>query len=173
MYILHNAQSQIMYSIVIWGASPHLADVFVAQKRVVRAMAGVRYWRSHCELDSCRPFFQRYEIMTVYSLFMLECMKYLKRHPEKFTKSCDVPKQGVKTRRAAANACPNDLFVSYCSLQISSQNPATIIPRIFNALPVNIRMIEDDKEFVCKIRELVLRHQFYDLDEFFVCNFDL
>jgi hypothetical protein len=58
------AQSQILYSVIIWGASPHMKNVFVAQKRVVRAMAGVRYWRSNCALESCRPLFQRYGIMT-------------------------------------------------------------------------------------------------------------
>jgi hypothetical protein len=42
------AQSHIMYSIVIWGASPHVEGVFIAQKRVVRAMAGLRYTRSNC-----------------------------------------------------------------------------------------------------------------------------
>jgi hypothetical protein len=43
-------QSQIMYSIVIWGASPQMLKVFVAQKRVLRSMAGLRYWRSNSEL---------------------------------------------------------------------------------------------------------------------------
>jgi len=42
------AQSHIMYSIVIWGASPHVEGVFIAQKRVFRAMAGLRYTRSNC-----------------------------------------------------------------------------------------------------------------------------
>jgi hypothetical protein len=80
------AQSQILYSIIIWGASPHIEKVFVAQKRVVRAMAGRRYWRSNCALDSCRPLFHKYEIMTVYSLYLYESMKYLKKYPYKFRK---------------------------------------------------------------------------------------
>jgi hypothetical protein len=100
-------------------------------------------------------------------------MKYLKKHPEKFTKACDETVQGVKTRKIVANQCPNDLFVSHCRLDISAQNPVSMIPRLFNALPVDIKMIEDDKEFICKIRELVLRYQFYDLDEFFVCDFTI
>jgi len=32
-------------------------EVFVAQERVIRAMAGKRYWRSNSALDSCRPLF--------------------------------------------------------------------------------------------------------------------
>ena len=47
-----------------------------------------------------------------------------------------------------------------------------MIPRIFNALPINVKLINDDKEFICKIREIALQRQFYDMDEFFVCNFE-
>ena len=41
-----------------------------------------------------------------------------------------------------------------------------MIPRMFNALPVDVKMIECDKAFICKIRELALTHQFYDFDDF-------
>jgi hypothetical protein len=53
-------QSQIMYSIVIWAALPHMQKVFVAQKRVVRSLDALRYWRSNCALDSCKPLFQKH-----------------------------------------------------------------------------------------------------------------
>ena len=113
--------------------------------------------------------------MTVYSLYILECMKYLKRHPEKFTKCTDVPeteKLSVKTRARKANICENDLYYINCRLNVSNQNPDVMIPRIFNALPINVKLINDDKEFICKIREIALQRQFYDMDEFFVCNFE-
>jgi hypothetical protein len=93
------AQSQILYSIVIWGASPHMSNVFTAQKRVMRSMAGLRYWRSDCALDSCKPLFIKYGILTVYSLYVLECMKFLVKHPEKFRKKSEVPQShSPKTR---------------------------------------------------------------------------
>ena len=170
------AQSQVLYSIIIWGGAPQMNRVFVAQKRVVRAMAGRRYWRSNCALDSCRPLFHKFGIMTVYSLYILESMKYLKRHPEKFTKCIDVPfeirKQFVQTRSQKANNCENDLYYNNCRLNLSIQNPDIMIPRIFNALPVYVKMISDDKNFLCKIREITLKRQFYDMDEYFVCNFE-
>jgi hypothetical protein len=89
-----------MYSVVIWGASPHMS------------MAGLRYWRSNSELDSCRPLFKKYEILTVYSLYILECMKYLGKHPEKFRKKSEVPHCiSPKTKSAKINSCENDLDV--------------------------------------------------------------
>jgi hypothetical protein len=45
-----------------------------------------------------------------------------------------------------------------------------MIPRLFNALPANLTIIEEDKIFICKIRELALKHQFYDFDEILVGN---
>jgi hypothetical protein len=46
-----------------------------------------------------------------------------------------------------------------------------MIPRLFNALPESVKMIEEDKDFICKIREIALKHQFYDFDEILVGNF--
>ena len=83
------AQSQILYSLIIWGASPHLQTVFVAQKRVIRAMAGKRYWRSNSALESCKPLFEKFGILTVYSLYIFECLKFLMTYPEKFVKAVD------------------------------------------------------------------------------------
>ena len=82
-------------------------------------------------------------------------------------KLCDAPlAQIAKTRQAVLNQCPNDLFVNTCRLNISAKNPVNTIPRMFNALPVDVKMIECDKAFICKIRELALTHQFYDFDDF-------
>jgi hypothetical protein len=76
---------------VIWGGSPHMQKVFVAQKRVVRALAGLRYRRSNCALDSCKPLFIKYGMLTVYFLYILECMKFFVKNPEKFRKKSAVP----------------------------------------------------------------------------------
>jgi hypothetical protein len=169
------AQSQIMYSIIIWGASPHMSKVFVAQKRVVRSMAGLRYWRSNSELDSCRPLFKKYEILTVYSLYILECMKYLAKQPEKFRKKSEVPHCiSPKTKSAKLNSCENDLYVEIEEHKdFFNQNPVVMIARIFNMFPVPVKMIEDKKKFICKVKEIVYKHQYYDMNEFFNCKFEL
>jgi hypothetical protein len=56
------------------GAAQPTWSVFVAQKRVQRAMAGTRYWRSNRALDTCKPLIKKYEIFTLY---ISECMKLL------------------------------------------------------------------------------------------------
>jgi Reverse transcriptase (RNA-dependent DNA polymerase)/Endonuclease-reverse transcriptase len=169
------AQSQIMYSIVIWGASPHMQKVFVAQKRVVRALAGLRYWRSNCALDSCRPLFKKYGILTVYSLYILECMKFFAKYPEKFRRKSEVPNcYSPKTRLAKSNSCENDLYVDISGqLDILNQNPVVMTSRIFNMLPVTVKMLTDRREFICKIKEIVYKYQYYDMNEYFTCKFEM
>jgi len=34
------------------------------------------------------------------------------------------------------------------------QNPEVMIDRIFDTLPVPIKMLEDKKEFICKVKDL-------------------
>jgi hypothetical protein len=54
-----HVKSHILYTIVIWGGSPHLDQVFIAQKRCFRAMVGKRYWRGPKALDTCNPIFEK------------------------------------------------------------------------------------------------------------------
>ena len=146
--------------------------VFVAQKRVLRAMAGTRYWRSNRALDSCKPLFIKYEILTVYSLYILECMKFLKKYPQHFIKRLYVQEeiQTRVTRNNQGNVCPNDLHVPNCDLKLSCQNPNIMIPRIFNALPTRIKLIECDKNVVKSVLNYVKDKQFYDMHEYFSCQ---
>jgi len=51
---------------------------------------------------------------------------------------------------------------------ISTENPSVMIPRLLNSLPVEIKLIEDSKEFLRRVKELVLHFQFYDLNEYYV-----
>ena len=101
-------------------------------------------------------------------------MKYLKKYPLKFKKRIDVPDAlGPKTRDMLANSCLEDLYVTPCTLNMSSQNPAIMIPRIFNTLPISVKNMRENSDFICKIRQVVLKYQYYDMNEFFICNFDL
>jgi hypothetical protein len=69
---------------VIWGGSPHLKEVAIAQKRVLRAMAGLRYWKWKTAVESSRPLFGKFDILPVFSLYVLECAKFARKNSEKF-----------------------------------------------------------------------------------------
>jgi hypothetical protein len=82
-----DVQSHILYTIVIWGGSPHMQQIFTAQKRCVRAMAGKRYWRGPAALDSCKPLFHEFNILKLSTPFIfLNLLNLLKNTQISFQK---------------------------------------------------------------------------------------
>ena len=169
VYFAH-VQSHILYTIIIWGGSPHLEQIFIAQKRCVRAMAGKRYWRGPAALDSCKPLFREFKILTVYCLYILESAKFVRKYPEKFSKNTDHPHTFRQTRNTTHKE--NDLFVQTCRNTSFVQNPLVMMARIWNHLPDSIKTIENDKLLSKKLKILLLKYAFYDMHEFFSCKFD-
>jgi hypothetical protein len=164
-------QSHILYSIVIWGASPHIEKVSAAQKRIIRSIAGFRsHWNGE-ETISCRPLYKKYDILPVFSLYILECAKFVKNYPEKFETLKDNTDSGVRlTRNKATNDC--DLIVKECTLQMSTQNPYVMIARIFNHMPLALKLLIHDEKFLCSVKEMLNEHIFYDKHEYFSYNFN-
>jgi hypothetical protein len=169
LYFSH-VQSHILYALVIWGGSRHLEQVFVAQKRAVRALEGINYWGSYEALDSCKPLFKKHNIPTVYSLYILECIKYFVNNRSLFQKYCDTVDNRLVTRNNMKNSCPNDLVIKDCSLMRSTENPEYMIARVFNSLPIQLKMIEDGQDLIKCVKVFVMEHQFYDLSEYYRLN---
>jgi hypothetical protein len=44
---------------------------------------------------------------------------------------------------------------------------------ICNMFPIPVKMIEDKKKFICKVKKIVYKHQYYDMNEFFTCKIEL
>jgi hypothetical protein len=128
----------MQYGIVFWGASEvALRDVFVAQKKLVRCLAGERYWPSRERPCSCRPLFERLSLLPVFSIYLLECCKFMRSHPEYFQRTVDVHLHDTRHRA--------ELYVPACNSQISRLNPAVRVPKLYNALPEIIRSIQGYK----------------------------
>lgn len=167
-------QSNILYSLLIWGGSSHLAQVFIAQKRVLRALAGLRYWKGLQPPESCRPLFKEYDIMPVYCLYILECAKFVRKYPEKFVKLSDVPEQqrsnGPRTRYRVIDE-NLDLFVPETNLKMCNQNPKINAAKIYNKLPAALKGIQDEKLFVSEVKKVLKEHVFYDKYEYFGHHF--
>jgi len=79
----------------------------------------------------------------------------------------------TKTKISKIKYCINDIYVEIEDHRnILNQNPVVNIARIFNNFPVPIKMIEDGNEFICKVKEIVWKYQYYDMKEFYSCKFD-
>jgi len=125
VYFAH-AQSHILYSIIIWGGTSHIASVFTAQKRVIRAMAGVRYWKGRTPVTSCKPLYEQFDILPVCSLYILECVKFVKKFPGKFEKNSDIHNYNARNKE--------NLNIQPSSLKLSDQNPTVMMVKLFNSI---------------------------------------
>ena len=154
VYYAH-ANSIMSYGIVIWGASDGaLRTVFVAQKRLIRALAGERYWKGLTPLCSARPLFERYNLLPVFSIYLFEACKFVKKYPAYFKKTRDV--HGHGTRRAP------ELYIAPQKLLISQQNPFSSAAMLYNALPVSLRHEPRYEKFVVALNEFLHLKKFYD-----------
>ncbi|XP_059480862.1 uncharacterized protein LOC132199839 [Neocloeon triangulifer] len=152
--------SIMSYGIVIWGGSNRALDeVFLAQKKVVRALAGERYWRSTEPLCSAKPLFARFGFLPIFSIYLFESCKFVRKYPHYLKKTSEVHDHQTRAK------C--DLYVPAQALLISNQNPLTCMSSLYNKLPVSVRLEPRYKGFETSLRRFVHVHKFYDRKEFF------
>jgi exonuclease III len=70
--------SLIRYGIILWGNSPATNKVFVAQKKCLRAIWGLK------NTDSCRPLFLKHKLLTVPAIYVYEMGKFVKQNVSLF-----------------------------------------------------------------------------------------
>jgi hypothetical protein len=70
--------------LIFSSGTPILQDVFIAQKRLVRALAGERYWPADVPLCSARPLFERLQLLPSFSIYLLEACKFFRQYPHYF-----------------------------------------------------------------------------------------
>ena len=64
--------SHLQYAIMFWGSSSCSKSVFLLQKRAIRAIYGFS------QRTSCVPYFKELNILTLPSIFIYECAKFVK-----------------------------------------------------------------------------------------------
>nr|CAI5862502.1 unnamed protein product [Callosobruchus analis] len=72
-----NFHSHARYGILLWGTSQHAHRVFLFQKFAIRIIAGIS------SRTSCRLYFKKYKILTIYSIYILESCTYASKNREK------------------------------------------------------------------------------------------
>lgn len=64
-------QSKLRYGIIFWGNSVEVERIFIMQKRCLRTIFKMKY------NESCRNIFIGNNLLTLYSLFIYECVMYV------------------------------------------------------------------------------------------------
>jgi hypothetical protein len=108
--------------------------------------------------------------LSLYSLYVLECSKFVRKNLQKCVKESNVPELKlhipVDTDRQMRT---NYLYNPPATLNLCSQNPLIMAARILNKLPAALKVIEDNKVFVfdhvlfiltsSKCRKMFLYHE--------------
>ena len=80
IYYVH-VYSHIRYGIICWGNYPKSLKIFKLQKWVIRSIHGAR------TIDSCKPLFQKYNLLTLPSIYIIECALFVKQNSSLFTRN--------------------------------------------------------------------------------------
>lgn len=149
--------SVLRYGLIAWGYSTESQRVFLAQKKCIRAIAGIRPW------ESCKPFFKKFKIITLPSLYIFECAKFVKMHPELFTKAHEMfPKSTRHKNRLVLPIIPRTALYS--------KNSYAMCCRIFNALPDTIKTLPTNK-FTRSLKVWLREKNFYSVNDIFKKGF--
>ncbi|CAD0198524.1 unnamed protein product [Chrysodeixis includens] len=112
--------SIIRYGIVVWGNSCDIMRVFIAQKKCIRALYGMKW------SDSCKPIFKSKNLLTVPCIYIYEVAKFVKYHSYLFTFNDN-------TFKRKTNHLPLKMPVP--KLELFRKNCAYVAPLIYNSLP--------------------------------------
>lgn len=145
--------SVLSYGILCWGNSSAVQKVFILQKRIIRSMFTLSY------NTSCRPYFRQHGILTIYSMYILQAVCYVRKNINQFIKCNEINKYHTRTG--------NNLYVPAYRLTQVSKGPFIASIKIYNHLPQKLKDIDSFNSFKNSVKQLLLDHCFYSLDEFF------
>lgn len=150
------AHSQLSYGVIFWGNSPDSGKIFLMQKRIVRivARAGFR--------DPCKPIFQRLQILPLPSIYIFQCILYVRLNWNKFIQNNHT--HSYLTRNA------NILQYPLHKTSFFEKAPFYSAIKLFNHLPVSIKCEVSDKVFRKKLFSFLLANCFYSTSEFYTCR---
>lgn len=152
---LYHAQvsSRLRYGVVLWGLSTAVSDVFISQKRIVRALANVP------GRHSCRPLFKAFKILTVASLYIYEVCVFIFLNKTRFVRNNHLHNHDTRTGTS--------YHIPFRSLTIGVNSPDCMGLKIFNALPQVIAECVLLNNFRLKLRSFLVHHAFYSVDDYF------
>ena len=144
-------QSNLLYGILLWGHSSSSTNVFRLQRRILRVVGGLDY------RADCRSTFVRMGVMTVPSLYILECLKFAVTNRSSMTTHGDV--HTYNTRGS------DNVLMPRLRLERSRYGPNYYSFKLYNAIDISIRELPQPK-FLGRIKKHLKEKAFYSIQEF-------
>ena len=147
------AYAWLSYGILLWGSSTDAKHLFRSQKKLVRIIGNLK------NDETCKPIFKSNNILTLSSIYILECCKFVKQHSNLFTKRSDVPMSHNLRNQ-------NRLLLPASKLTLHATSPYVMCIKLFNKLPNDIKSINDLKNFTITLKKFLINKCYYDNNEY-------
>lgn len=150
-----NFESLLRYGIIFWGGNSMIQQVFVIQKKVVRIMNNMKYD------DSCRGTFKTNAIMTVYGMYVYECLMFIFRNKDEFLKNNHNHQYNTRTI---------DINYPVHRLTLTEKAPHYMCIKLYNKLPDSIKTVTDYKRFRNSVKAFIIDLEPYTLEDYLCCS---
>lgn len=147
-----NAESIMRYGIIFWGSSSAVDVIFRVQKKIVRIMYHMSF------RESCRGVFKKNGILTLYALYIFECLVFFFKHREVFE---------VHTTHHNYRTRSENLHYPIHRLSVTEKHPSYMCIKLFNALPSNLRISCNLNVFKKRLKNSLINIEPYSLSEYF------
>ncbi|PSN47988.1 hypothetical protein C0J52_09991 [Blattella germanica] len=137
------------YGLLFWGNHGMASRVFKLQKRAIRTISGDSQ-RTHC-----RSLFAKYRILTLYSMYVLSCLVYIKRNITNYDIVSSVHNYQTRNRM---NICQDK--TKYTITQNSFHYNSI---KLYNSVPQAYRDLSKIM-FKNKIKNILLSNPLYSVD---------
>lgn len=145
--------SILRYGVVLWGNSTERDQVFLVQKRCIRAIFGME------QLDSCRPIFIDNGILTFPCLYILEASLFVHKYKTQFMEIQQLRPRQVREQYK------HKLYKPAVKLALSSKNAYCMCIAIYNKLPDMFKECGFNK-FKNLIKQWLLQKCYYSIKDF-------
>lgn len=146
-----NFEANARFGIIFWGSSQYIESVFLIQKRVVRSIFNLRY------RQTCRGVFKKQQILTIYGLYIFECIMYLFKNKDKFVECGE--NHSYPTRS-------NDFSFPIHRLTLSEKHPNYMAIRLFNKLPNSIKHLQILNNFKRSLKNFLIDLEPYSVNDY-------
>ena len=146
-----NFESILKYGIIFWGRDSSIQNTFVVQKRLLRIIKKMEF------NQSCRTSFRVMRIMTVYALYIFECIMFVHRNRNLFEPG----------NSSQYNTRTNHLRYPTHRLQLTERSPEYMCVKCYNKLPTRIKRIEGQRAFKREVRNMLIQLEPYVFDDYF------
>lgn len=115
-------------------------------------------------MESCKPFFIKYKILTLSCVYILEICKFVRSNPQLF--------ETEKPTSSDYSMPPeNRLLLPKTRLKMLSNNTLMMAVKIYNKLTNDLKTIKSDIRFIQNLKRYLTDKAYYSIDEYLNDNY--